>query len=92
MVGEVKINGKTYLDTNLTNLQLYLVEAVKELAAPLSNLAAKVEGLTKKYLSHDEKIQALEKKSIEQQKQIKALEAEVEELRKRANPKSKPES
>ncbi len=31
MVGEVAIEGVSYYDTNLTNLQVYLVDAVKEL-------------------------------------------------------------
>jgi len=33
MVGETEINGETYLDTDLTNLQIYLVKAVQELKA-----------------------------------------------------------
>ena len=73
MVGETQINGKTYLDTNLSDLQLYLVEATKE-------LAGRVEDLFKNFLSHDKKIQALEQKSLEQQKEIKVLQARLTEL------------
>ena len=82
MVGEVKINGKTYFDTNLSNLSLYLVEAIKEIAEALDNLAAKIDDLFIKISGHDEKIQALEKANLEQQEQIDELKRQMEELKK----------
>jgi len=41
MVGAVEINGDEYLDTNLSNLTLYLLQAVKELSAKVAALEAK---------------------------------------------------
>lgn len=41
MVGAVEINGDEYMDTNLSNLTLYLLQAVKELSAKVAALEAK---------------------------------------------------
>ena len=41
MVGTLKLNNEEYLDTNLSNLSLYLVKAVQELSAKVSLLENK---------------------------------------------------
>lgn len=41
MVGTIEIDGTEYLDTNLSNLALYLLQAIKELKAKIDTLKAK---------------------------------------------------
>jgi hypothetical protein len=38
MVGTLKLNDEEYLDTNLSNLNLYLVKAIQELKAEIDTL------------------------------------------------------
>ena len=76
-----KTTGMLGLKTNF--IVPYLVEAVKELAAALDNLAAKVEDLFKKYLSHDERIQTLERENIQLQQQLNDLENQMQTIKNR---------
>jgi len=43
MVGTVDVNGDEYLDTNLSNLTLYLLQAVKEQQAIINQLKARLD-------------------------------------------------
>ncbi|MDD2679959.1 MAG: tail fiber domain-containing protein [Candidatus Omnitrophica bacterium] len=52
MIGEIEIDNKTYLDTNLTNLQVYLVKALQELKlekdAEIAELKLRIQALEAK--------------------------------------------
>jgi hypothetical protein len=43
MVGNITLNGEEYLDTNLSNLSLYLVKAIQEQQAQIDELKAKLQ-------------------------------------------------
>ncbi len=69
MVGETTINGGKYLDTDLSNLPLYLVVAVKELRQEVSEV----------------KVDALKALKEEEAGRLKDLRAENDALRKEMN-------
>ncbi len=76
----VKTDQNGYKSLEKQGIEAFIVEAIKELAAALSNLAAKVEDLFKKFLVHDERIQALERQNLEQQKQIDDLKMQIQAI------------
>ena len=45
MVGTLKLNNEEYLDTNLSNLSLYLVKAIQELNTKLDAANVEIEAL-----------------------------------------------
>ena len=48
MVGTIKRDGVDYYDTNLSNLNLYLVKAIQELSAKNNALVQRIEYLENK--------------------------------------------